>query len=305
MIPFDTFALIVTARAGQAAGGPQAWHWILFIVVVGGVTAWALPAILKWQQRRTRQTIHLALSNEGNTRSRYALLATDPTGALTFHFSIDGKSLPAQVTAVPAPARPATTHATSPRTAPTEAGGINVQKTLSGAAQTGGVVAGLLGTLGRLLPGSAGRSLAGIGHDVRQGQQMATQAKQASQYAGKLQPQPGSSQPIAGKRQPGSEIPSTQNRAGTNVIEIWSQTPLVEPGQVMHIALQIQSTKPYQTQQCPYILKSRSLEYKEAPVLMEEDIVLIEALNPFDRFAPFLMFAAGIMVAFILFLSLW
>jgi hypothetical protein len=301
----NTFALIFMSKSINASVGPKAWHWILFIVVVGVLVALILPAIFKWQRQRARKAIHLELANEGNVRSRYALHATEPTGDLKFHFRINGKPLPEQVITVskasPIP-RPSAGR-TSPTPAPAAAKKApNVQKTLSGASQTGGVVAGLLSTLGRLLPGSAGQSLTGIGREVRQGQQTVTQAKQVSQYAGKLQPKPGgSSQPAAISRQP--EVGG--RGAGSAAIEIWVQTPFVEPGQKMHVDLLIQPAHPYQTRNYPYVLKSRSLEYKEAPVITEEETALLEALNPFERFAPFLIFVAGISVLLILFLSLW
>ncbi len=303
------------------SAGPKVWHWVLFIVVLGMLATLVLPAISKWQRRRARKTIHLELANDGNARSRYALHATEPTGNLAFHFRASGKPLPEQVVTVSAVSRQPSAvsgqrsavsqKAAGAGAAPAKPGGPDAKKMLSGAAQTGGVVAGLLATLGRLLPGAAGQSLTGIGREVRQGQQTATQVKQVSQYAGKLQPKPGgsaqpptvSSQPSAISRQP--SVVSGQREVGSAVIEIWAQTPFVEPGQKMHVDLHIQPTNPYQTRHYPYVIKSRSLEYKEAPVVAEEETVLFEALNPFERFAPFMLFAAGVMVLLILFLSLW
>lgn len=302
----NTFALIFVSGSINASTGPKAWHWILFIVVIGVLAAWVLPAIFKWQRQRARKTIRLELANEGNARSRYALHAAAPraAGNLTFHFRVNGKSLPEQVVTIsktgPIPRTSSASAPVATKKSP------DMQKTLSGAAQTGGTIAGLLATLGRLLPGSAGQSLTGIGREVRQGQQTATQAKQVSQYAGKLQPKGGgSSQPSAISRQPESGVIGDRPQQGSAIIEIWAQTPFVEPGQKMHVDLRIQPANPYQTRHYPYVLKSRSLEYKEAPVITEEETVLLEALNPFERFAPFMMFAAGIMVLLILFLSLW
>ncbi len=311
----NTFALMSMPGFINTDGGPQVWHWVLFIVVVGMLTMLVIPAILKWQRQRARKTVHLELVNEGNVRSRYALHAAEPTGSLTFHFRVNGKPLQEQVVSSVSGQRSAGSRqpaaGSQKAAAPAKAGGTDVQKTLSGAAQTGGMVAGLLATLGRLLPGAAGQSLSGMGREVRQGQQTATQVKQMSQYAGKLQPKAGGSgQPSAVSLQPSavSGQPSTiggQRDAGNVAIEIWARTPFVEPGQKMQIELQIQPAKPYQTRHYPYILKSRSLEYKEAPVITEEETVLLEALNPFEHFAPFMLFVAGIMILLILFLSLW
>ncbi len=317
----NTFALMSMPGFINTSAGPQVWHWVLFIVIVGMLAMLVIPAILKWQRQRARKTVHLELVNEGNTRSRYALHAAEPTGSLAFHFRVNGKPLPEQVVSVVSRQSSAISGqraAGSQKAAPAKSGGANVQKTLSGAAQTGGMVAGLLATLGRLLPGAAGQSLTGMGREVRQGQQTATQVKQVSQYAGKLQPKAGGSnqpsavsgQPSAVSRQPSavsgqSAVGSGQRDVGNAVIEIWAQTPFVEPGHRMQIELQIQPAKPYQTRHYPYILKSRSLEYKEAPVITEEETVLFEALNPFEHFAPFMLFVAGVMILLILFLSLW
>ncbi|MBN2393286.1 MAG: hypothetical protein JXR84_21325 [Anaerolineae bacterium] len=303
----NTFATISMSESIGASAGPKTWHWILFIIAVGGLAIWVLPAIFKWQRRRARQTIHLKLANEGNARSRYALHAAELTGNLTFHFRLNGKPLPEQVITVAAANRqPAARHKAAGKGAvPAKTDGPNMQKTLSSAAQTGGIIAGLLATLGQLLPGSAGQSLTGIGREVRQGQQAATQVKQVSKYADKLQPKPGSSQPSAISRRPAPEAGDARSRVGSAIIEIWAQTPFVEPGEILHVNLQVQPAKPYQSGQYSYILKSRSLEYKDAPVITEEEMVVFKALNSFERFAPFMMFAAGIMVLLMLFLSLW
>jgi len=293
--------------------------------VVGALTAWILPAIFKWQRQRARKTIPLELINEGNVRSRYALHAAEPTGKLEFHFRLNGQPLPEQVMTVVVAGgqRSAISRqpsAVSPKAVATGAApvkaGANVQKTLSGASQKGGVVAGLLSTLGRLLPGTAGQSLSGVGREVRQGQQTMIQAQQAAHYAGKLQPKPGaSSQPSTVSRQPStvSRQPSAASRQpegeGRGVertaVEIWVQTPFVEPGGKMRLDLQVQPARPYQTRHYPYVLKSRSLEYKEAPVMTAEETVLCKGLSPFERFAPFLLWIACITVLLNVFLSLW
>lgn len=316
MRSLNTFALIMPGFINTSAG-PKMWHWILFIVVVGMLAVLIIPAILKWQRQRARQTIHLELVNEGNARSRYALHAAEATGNLAFHFRANGKPLPEQVVSVVSrqpsavSRQPSAVSQKGAGAAPAKASGAEAQKMLSGAAQTGGMVAGLLATLGRLLPGAAGQSLTGMGREVRQGQQTATQVKQVSQYAGKLQPKAGGSgQPSAVSGQPAavSRQPSAgrgQREVGSAVIEIWAQTPFVEPGQTMRVEVQIQPANPYQTRHYPYVLKSRSLEYKEAPVITAEETVVFEALNPFEHFAPFMLFVAGIMILLILFLSLW
>lgn len=282
--------------------------------MVGALTAWILPAILKWQRQRARKTIHLELINEGNVRSRYALHAAESTGKLKFHFCLNGQPLPEQVITVAAaggqhsaisrqpPA--ASQKAVATGSTPAKAGVPNMQKALSGVAQTGGVFAGLLSTLGRLLPGAVGQSFSGVGQEVRQGQQTLIQARQVSQYAGKLQPKPGTSvQPSAAT----SRQPEVKERGvgGSVAIEIWVQTPFVEPGEKMRLDLQIQPAHPSQTKHYPYILKSRSLEYKEAPVMTVEETVLCKGLSPFERFAPFLLLIACITVLLNVFLSLW
>lgn len=306
MKPLNTFALIFMSGSINANAGPKAWHWILFIVVVGMLTALVLPVIFKWQRQRARKTIRLELVNEGNARSRYALHAAvrSATGNLAFRFRVNGKPLPEQVITV-SRAGPIPRTSSAPAPAVTKKS-PDVQKTLSGAAQTGGTIAGLLATLGRLLPGAAGQSLTGLGREVRQGQQTATQAKQVSQYAGKLSPQakPGGQTPA--QAAPRTTAPASMPGVIAALpIEIWVQTPFVEPGQKMHVDLHIQPANPYQSGHYPYVLKSRSLEYKEAPVITEEETVLFEALNPFERFAPFMIFTAGISILLILFLSLW
>ena len=319
MDSYNLFAFIITSEIANA-NNTDLWRWLIFVLVIGALAVWIVPAILAWQRRRARQTVRLELANEGNARSRYALralehLGEDARGHLKLRFQANGKALLEHTAVVaktaPAPmqAQPARSPAAKPVAAKRPAG---MQQTLSSAAQTGGVVAGLLSTLGRLLPGSVGQSLTGMGREVRQGQQTAAQVKQASQYAGKLQPagkpQPASKAPAAAEAQayaPAQAVgPSSSHATSATRLEIWAQTPYVEPEQKLNVELYIQPANPHRTRQYTYAIESRSLEYKDAPTLAEEDGILIEALNPLERFMPFVLFAACMIGLLIVFLSL-
>jgi hypothetical protein len=311
MNSYSLFAFIITSKT-VSANGPQTWRWVIFVLLIGALAVWIVPAILAWQRRRAQQTVRLELVNEGNVRSRYALRVTESLDQWTrghpkFRFQANGKPLLEQTVvsrATAAPVQSPTTARTSAAATPKKSGGM--QQTLSSAAQTGGVVAGLLSTLGRLLPGSVGQSLTGMGREVRQGQQTAAQVKQASQYAGKLQPagkpQPTSKTTTTAAAQP--HVPTQTTGGAPMLLEIWAQTPYVEPGQKLNVELLIQPANPHRTRQYAYVIQSRSLEYKDAPVLTEEDGVIIEALNPFERVLPFVLFAACMIGLLIVFVSL-
>ena len=282
----------------NGASGPKTWHWIIFIAVVLTLTALVVPAIFKWQRARRRQIVHLELANLGNVRSRYALYASDPANSLTFHFLLNGAPLPEQTITL-------ATASPTPRTRPTASGGQgagqtpSAQRTLSSTAQTGGLVAGLLSTVGRLLPASLSRPLLNLSADIRKGQQMATHAKQASQYAGKLQSRG------KGPGKPTTRASASLPSAAPTIIEIWSHTQFIEPNQKTFIDLSILPAKPYQYGYYTYTLKSRSVDHKEAPITMETCSLQVEPLSPFERYAPFLALTASLIILLILFLSLW
>jgi hypothetical protein len=292
----DAFALVTTPV--NAVAGPKTWHWIVFLVVVCALTALVLPAIFKWQRYRRRQMVRLELVNLGNIRSRYALDASEPTGSLTFRFLLNGVLLPEQIvtnaTASPPPTAPPTTTRRTGTAQPQSA-----QQSLSSTAQTGGLIVNLLSTLGRLLPPTLGQPILNISADMRKGQQMARRAKQASQYAGQLQSR--------GKRTTKANLPSSELSAvlGSAIIEIWAQTGFIEPNQKTFIDLSILPAKPYRHGYYTYTLKSRATEYKEAAAMTETYNLQITALNPFERYALFMMYAVGLIILLILFLSLW
>ena len=177
----------------------------------------------------------------------------------------------------------------------------SVQQTLSSTTQTGGLVANLLSTLGRLLPSSLGKPLLDISAEMRKGQQIASRAKQASQYAGQLQ-----SKGIRSGRQSASTTAVVPTATSVpTMVEIWAHTHFVEPNQKTFIDLSILPSKPYQYGYYTYTVKSRSVEHKEAPATLEGYSLQLDPLDPFDRYAPFLGFAICLIILLILFLSLW
>lgn len=264
---------------------------------MAGLTLLVLPAIFKWQRSRRRQIIHLELANRGNVRSRYALHASEPSGNLGFRFLLNGMPLPEQTVTL------GTSHTAQPPSPPRAAKtGVpqtkNVQQTLSGTTQTGGLIANLLSTVGRLLPSSLGKPLLDISAEMRKGQQLASRARQASQYAGQLQSK--------GKRSGRQPAPATaaQPTVVPAVVEIWAHTPFVEPNQKTTVDLSILPAKPYLHGYFTYIVKSRSVESKEAPETLEAYTLHLEPLNPFERYAPFLIFATSLIILLSLFISL-
>lgn len=291
----------ITAPAHRLAG-PKAWHWAVFLIVVAGLTLLVLPAIFKWQRSRRQKVVHLELVNRGNVRSRYALHASEPSGNLGFHFLLNGMPLLEQTVTI-GTASPVQKPAPATKTGTPQSKNVqktsNVQRTLSQTTQTGGLIANLLSTVGRLLPTSLGKPLLDMSADMRKGQQLASRARQASQYAGQLQ-----SKGTRASRHPAS-VTTTAPVIVPTVVETWAHTQFVEPNQKTSIELSILPDKPYQHGYFTYTVKSRSVEFKEAPETLEAYTLQLEPLNPFDRYAPFLGYAICLIILLILFLSLW
>lgn len=306
-------AVSCAALSDAVASRPTFWHWLLFIVVVGLILLFAVPMILTWQRRQGHAVFRVDLSNVGNVRSRYALRASEPSGQLTFRFLSHGRPLREQAVALAStpPAAPSGASRAAPaapraRAKPAGGGGV------SGLGQTGGLVASLLTTLASIAPGSSvGKSLTRTAASLRRGQTMASQAQRASEYAGQLGgggggSRAGSSRPADGASpvqaaQRATPAPST----GPAEIEIWAQTPFVEPGQTLSIDMHVRAQNPYRSQQYGVHLASKTVEVSTPTPHVEQIGVHLEGLNAFERYAPFILLASLLIVLLMAFLSLW
>ncbi len=193
----------------------------------------------------------------------------------------------------------------------------------------------MLRTLSYLLPGSAGRSVENLGRRVSEGrrtvsyatyrpQQMARAADRLRDQAGRVVPSTSRTETAAGRvAQPktGPSVPPGGtgvgfDRTGTGgparpttgrretvvtngrqaVTSLWSQTPLIDPGETLTIDLLIAPRKPHRTQRYSFKVLSKAIESESAPLVVEEGSIQIKGRSWFRRLIPYLLFAMIIVV---------
>lgn len=312
-----SLALLAWSSPAAAQGNspapaqPGLWHWLGFGLVVLVLAVLILPVIVRWQRGLRRQLYRLELTHLGNVRSRYEIRADDPGNGLAFEFLLNGARLPERVAPVSdsgSPVSPVAPTAIAEQPAaglapmgappPTESG---AKQTVSAVGGTSGVLSDLLYSISMILPSTVGRPLVEMSNRLRSAQWTAQRVEQIPRQISRLKPgsstatsaTSGSSSPAA----PRPYIPAT-------AVETWSQTPDLEPNQVLTFNLVVRPLNLYQSQAYPIHLVSRPVGHPEATVV-EENVVQMEGLTNFERFGPFLGFLALVLILLIIFLSLW
>lgn len=277
------------------------WAWLIAIaVIVAAVALWW--TLIQRQAQRFRRTCQLEIANQGNVRSHYELRAEEPNEALLFTFALRGVRLAGQGALQPTQiAQPPTQTAQSPpqRSGP-DVG--KAQQAKSKAMATGGAVAGILGTVGSLLPRSVGGPLRERAAQIRAGQASVRRVERLPSRVGRLAPRSAPTPPAApavSRRQAEPAAPSIQLAAPA-----WARTPPVEPGQTLVVDLLVDPVDPYRTQRYDFKVLSRSLEQPDAPVLERESGIQIVSPTLLQRYGPFVLVlivaTAIILVAFTL-----
>lgn len=305
---------LVPQALAQSPGTPTAspawsgWSWIVTIIVIlGALVTWGI--LLRKQARRFRQTYLVEISNRGNVQSRYVLRAEDQSGALWFTFVLGGLELPGQAVIQPsgATAQRAQVDAPSIPRAPSpqlRTGVDTVKRARSGGMRAGSTVAGILDSLGTLLPRSVGTPLLRAAAQIRRGQGKVRGVERLPGRAAQLKSRVVPGRPSA-RPQP---VPTTRQEpippaiASATIKPGWVETPFVEPGETLAIDLLIDPANPYRTQAYPLVVKSRSLEQRESSWVVEESDVKIVEPTFLQRYSPFLVTA--IIAAAVLLLAL-
>lgn len=285
--------------------------WIVIILVLLGVVVLLIPTIRRWQKRPGQRRYRLELRNQGNVRSRYALEADAPHDSLDFVFTLNGSPLHGRLvtSTTTATAPPAQTQAAS--SPPPQRGGGGPSASIQKAKKVGGVVGGLSGTvatvlisIGNLLPYSAGLPFIRIGSKLRRGQssvgrvgQMGGAMKRQAARTKVRVPSGASGRPTAPAppNRPAAPAPATDSVVALETE--WVETPFVEPGDSLTLDLLVQPENPYRPQHVPFTIRSKSVEWEGAPEVVEETLVRIAGLTPFQKFGPFILLAVGITLA--------
>ena len=293
----------------QAEGGSPwiGWAWIIsIIVIVVAVVVWG--ALIRRQQRRIQREFRLQIANLGNAPSSYQIQVLAPAHALEFEFFLRGSSLQGEG---PSPAPPAAVSRTAapqgadpaPRSAPAApASGLKQAK--GKAMGAGGAVAGLLGQLGMILPRSIGAPLLQTSARIRHGQSSVHRVEQLPQRTARLRPKikPPSTpaQPSRPASKSDATLPAPGAAAAVTVVPTLVETPPLQPGQSLEVALLVQPADIYQTKRYTFAVTSRPVEQPEAEPLRQETEIQIAGFTPLERFAPFLVVLIVAMVAIVL-----
>jgi hypothetical protein len=237
-------------------------------------------SIARAQRRRQRRALAVELQNQGNVRSRYDLRADDPGQALIFGWEADGAPLGRRQLAeridVEPPARHQPVLEPKQPALPNGTGSLQrVQEGTSAAMRSSGGLASLLNGIASLLPRSAQAPLRRISRQIGRGRSTVGQARTASSRATRLARRAKSA-----KRQEREPQPRVSRSP-------WSQTSFVEPGQTLTVKLLVDPAQPYRAQQRTFHVYSRSVEQEDAPVTVDEQVLLIPGVSWFRRWSPF------------------
>jgi hypothetical protein len=291
---------------------------LISAVAVFILTILALVVVSGLRRRRLEQRIRLEITNQGNVQSRYGLRAEDPEGALRFQFSLDGRSLPLQATleADEASQREATRRAGSgsaqgPSQQPAQERGpaAGVVQAADGAMGAGAGFAGLLGTLGILLPGSVGAPLLRLSARMRTQQVAVSRIRYAPAQAARVK------RFVPWRlRRMGSAARTRQAAHGVQVDATpWVLTPSVLPGETLGIDLRIRAAGSARSrhasggarqggnsQDRPFRVISRSVEQEGGAAVVEEGTVQVLGGFWAHPFWPYVLIVASALALVVL-----
>ena len=258
-------------------------------LVVSATAAIALTALIVRIQRRRRQVaLPLEIHNLGNVRSRFELRADEPEGGLRFGWLLDGEELvQRQVTAslgrsVQADPRP---EAEPPPPARPLRERVQAGRAISGVSSFTGTIADLLSAVSSMLPSSVGAPLRRASSQLRRGRAKASRLTQTSSRA---------SRALSGARRSRTRATGRPKTKGQNrqsqappVLYAWSQTPFVEPREVLTVDLRVDPVRPYRTQQYAFKVISKSIELEDTPLISEDRSLQTVRVPWFRRFLPY------------------
>jgi len=251
--------------------------------------------IARAQRRQQQRVLPVEVQNQGNTRSRYDLRADDPDQALTFTWEVGGAPLGrrqvVEQTDLDLSAREPPARKPERPALPSGSDALgSVQEGTSAAMQSSGALASLLNSIASLLPRSAQGPLRQVSRQIGRGRSTVGQARMASSRVSRLAGRAKSKKRRAARPQP----PAARSP--------WSQTAFVEPGQSLRVELLVDPVRPYRAQQRTFRVSSRSAEQVDAPVVVDEQYLLIFGVSRFRRWSPFaLLYAAAAAVSLVVY----
>ncbi len=257
-----------------------------------------LAAIAAWQKHRARGHFRLTIGNQGNIRSRYALRALSRGADLKFKFSLNNTPLPLrrlaelpqekQLSAPGAPEFESLDFGDTDDDAFVEAAaGGGMMGKASGIANMAGVAGELFYLAGSVLPRSLRTPIQRVGSRLRRGRTAMRRVERVSKKAGI-----------------GGDAPAPRQAArhggaanAEQAVNVWSQTPYIEPGHTLTVELQVERSGFFQgSQPLPVKILSRSIEIEDAPLLVEEVVLQTKGGSFITRLVTLLLIAALVII---------
>jgi VWFA-related protein len=288
---------------------------ILVTLIVGLGLARSVAAA---QEKRLCRAIRVEIANQGNARSRYELRADDPINALGFEFSLNGSTLAQRQAVESVPVGAGTSPdtlvaapavASAPATAAADGAfkekGGGAVKSAKGALGLASSFGGALITVGQMLPPGMGNGLVSMGYQMRGGEYALSRAEHEVKAvqdvtSGKGMHGHNMSAPAVSRPVPTGTAPTpkaaTTPVAAPGLMRVWSQTPVVEPGQTLAVTLTLRPLKSRHTQQYFFRVLSQAVDGEGVPATIEQGNVQIKGLSFLSRLLPLVILLAMLVI---------
>jgi hypothetical protein len=275
------------------------WFWfsvIIILILTGLAIFWAVRS----RRLRLERKLRLEIVNQGNVESHFQLRVEELSGGLEFRFTHGGNRLPEVIepfSQAPAAGQQVSTPAQTAQ-AGTRGTGMNVSRQAQKTMGLSYTLAGLLTSVGGILPSSLGSHLIQAGNKLYSGQAQVSRVQQVGSQASALAPGTRSSAAPAAAATP-------QPQAVTETVQgiPWVETPAVQPGHTLGIDLLVRSAWVAADVMRSFQIKSRSTEDAQARMILEDGRVEIRGGFWSRRFLPHLLILTVAILA--LLLTIW
>lgn len=264
---------------------------ILIVVAILLVAVVMMLAIARAQEKSFCKSFVIRLANKGNARSHYELWADDPAQVLRFDFSLNGILLGQ----VGGGSRVVGQAAPVGATVSPNASVGKAQEAAGAASGFADVIGGVLDTLGHLLPGSAGSSLLSLSLRLRQGENSVQRVSRVGQRAQGLGRQASDFATTAKgavvSRNGGGDTPAQSSGEADETVEstAYPQTPFVEPGDQIEVALAVRPVLRFKEDRVPFNVNSVCLEEENAQPVTQSSVIVFAGMTGIRYYLPHLL----------------
>jgi hypothetical protein len=289
-------------------------RWFSLVLVLGAVIIAAplLGGLIIWQGRRNQTKFQVEISNEGNIRSRYVLRAINPAELLGFRFELQGQELPNRRVMIsktetgPPPPDEAMTEAqksqfdygdldnyanrqggASPQKGKGNKGDGNTIQNVTRFAELGGIIGEVLYLIASFMPSGIRSPLQSVANRLRRVRTASQRVGRLSKKADKLRDTDDEEleeEAFEGDIPPPDSVSAGEALPPGMAVQVWSQTPYIEPGQSLRLEMFVKQKKVLQRKgQYTFNLLSKSLDMDDAPTKVNQALLQLTDLSWFRR----------------------